>query len=179
MVHHVLHVKSSLVRLELFGNPKTEHIRLTVVVGQSAHHTRACVKQVTIDSKQGSELQGAKHPSPTNWLGVLRTSLEIPSNSQNFHNIHLILLGCIHDTHDEALKTCNSKICLDKSFEGKSPKTTFEKTNPKNDHYIASGWPSPHHPFLACTHQIKLCKPHCTLYWTTSLSLSFWGFEAK
>jgi hypothetical protein len=24
-----------------------------------------------------------------------------------------------------------------------------------------------------------LCKPHCTLYWTTSLSLSFWGFEAK
>jgi hypothetical protein len=24
-----------------------------------------------------------------------------------------------------------------------------------------------------------LCKPHCTLYWTTSLSLSIWGFEAK
>jgi hypothetical protein len=58
MVHHVLHVKSSLT-----GNPKTEHIRLTVVVHQSAHHTQACVKQVIIYSKQGSELQGAKHPS--------------------------------------------------------------------------------------------------------------------
>jgi hypothetical protein len=65
MVHHVLHVKSSLVRLEFFGNPKTEHIRLTVVVCQSAHHTQACVKEVTIDSKQGSELQGAKHPAPS------------------------------------------------------------------------------------------------------------------
>jgi hypothetical protein len=89
MVHHVLHDESSLVRLELFGNPKTEHIRLTVAVCQYAHHTQACVKQVTIDSKQGSELQGAKHPpppfpqspSPTNWLDALRTSLQIPSNS--------------------------------------------------------------------------------------------------
>jgi hypothetical protein len=47
----------------IIGNPKTEHIRLTVVVHQSAHHTQACVKQVIIYSKQGSELQGAKHPS--------------------------------------------------------------------------------------------------------------------